>query len=233
MKKLFTLILLFALFTNVNAQQNNIKINGLALALTNISMQYERSLNGNSSLALGVSYLPERGLPGFATSKDDSKTAEDFEFGGFAITPEYRYYFKGEGPKGLYLAGYFRYSKYTTTAFTFEYDQANNTTGEVKMTGDYSTSVVGVMLGSQWLLGDKWTLDWWIIGAGFGSQEGVYEGTGDFSAQDQIDIQDEVESIDTPGVDVEVETSSTTTKVTISPKFPAFRGFGLCLGYRF
>lgn len=233
MKKLALLLISSCFITSVMAQQNIFKINALSLLVTNLSFQYERSLNGNSSLALGISYLPERSLPGFATSKDDSKNAEDFKFSGFAFTPEYRYYFKGDGPKGLYLAGYFRYSKYTTDAFSFDYDKSNGAPGKVDLTGDYSTAVVGIMLGSQWLLGDKWTLDWWIIGAGFGSQEGVYEATGDFSGQDQIDIKEEFETIETPGVDIEVETSNTATKVTLSPKFPAIRGFGLCLGYRF
>src|SRR5438045_2533697 len=111
MKKLF-IVLLFAsvCIANAFAQQNIIKLNGLALLTTNLSFQYERSLNGKSSFALGFSYLPQRGSPSFATSKDNSHNADDFKLGGFAITPEYRYYFKGDGPKGLYLAGYYRYA---------------------------------------------------------------------------------------------------------------------------
>jgi hypothetical protein len=89
------------------------------------------------------------------------------------------------------------------------------------------------MLGSQFLLGEKWTLDWWIIGAGFGSQKGEYEATGIFSDQDQLDIKKEVESIDSDAVKVTAETSATSTKLTVEPNFPAFRGFGLCFGYRF
>jgi hypothetical protein len=103
MKKLITLTLSCFIFSIVVAQENIIKINALALGLSNVSLQYERSLNGNSSVALGVSYLPERSLPEFATPDDNTHNAENFKLGGFAVTPEYRYYFKGNGPKGFTL----------------------------------------------------------------------------------------------------------------------------------
>jgi hypothetical protein len=233
MKKLITLTLSCLIFTIVTAQENIVKINALALGLSNVSLQYERSLNGNSSVALGVSYLPQRGLPGFATPDDDTHNADDFKLGGFAVTPEYRYYFKGNGPKGLYLAGYFRYSKYKTDDYEFSYDKSDGTTGKSIYSGDFKTTVVGLMLGSQFLLGENWTLDWWIIGAGFGSQKGEYTATGTFSDQDQQDIKTEVGTIDSDAIKVSVETSATSAKITMEPKFPAFRGFGLCLGYRF
>jgi hypothetical protein len=233
MKKPLALLITCCCLSNLMAQQNIVKLNAFSLFLGNISLQYERSLNEKSSVCMGISFMPERGLPGFATSKDEDNRAEDFTLGGFAITPEYRYYFTGNGPKGFYVAPYFRYAKYNTSSFSFNYDRSDGTTGTVDMSGHYTTTVGGIMFGSQWLLGDKWTLDWWIAGAGFGKQEGTYDGEGTFSAQDQQDIQDEIGQIDTPGADVKVETSSTLTKVTVSPNFPAFRGFGLCVGYRF
>src|SRR6187551_248312 len=140
MKKLITSILACFIFTTIVAQENIVKLNVLALGLSNISLQYERSLNVNSSVCLGFSYLPERGLPGFAEPDDPTHNAEDFKLGGFAITPEYRYYFSGNGPKGFYAAGYFRYSKYTTNDYEFSYDQSNGNTGKVKYSGDYTTS---------------------------------------------------------------------------------------------
>ena len=234
MKRFVVLSMLSLLFSLTGlAQKNNLKINVLSLGATNISLQDEYSISGNSSIALGVSYLPERGLPSFAIKDDPSNNAKNLKLGGFSITPEYRYYFKGNGPKGLYLAGYFRYAKYTTKEYDFTYDKSSGSDGTVRIEGDFTSSVFGIMLGSQWLLGEKWTLDWWIIGAGFGSQKGEYEGTGTFSNQDQTDIQNEVNSIDLPVADVAVTTSSSSVKVTIEPKYPAFRGFGLCLGYRF
>ena len=233
MKKPLLITLCALLYLSAGAQNNNLKINLLALSLGNISLQHEYSINGKSSIALGVSYLPSRGVPGFAVSEDPSKNAENLSFKGFGITPEYRYYFKGNGPKGLYLAGYFRYSKYSTSEYDFNYDRDDGSQGEVTLTGDYTTTVVGVMLGSQWLLGDHFTLDWWIIGAGFGSLKGEYEGVGNFSDDDQTDIDAEVNTIDVPGVDIEVTTSANKVNLTVEPSIPAIRGFGLCLGYRF
>ncbi len=233
MKKLITLILICSSIVPSLAQKNVLKINILSLALGNISMQEEYSINGHSSVALGASYLPSRGLPGFAVSNDPSNNAKDLSFSGFSITPEYRYYLKGNGPKGLYFAGYIRYSKYSADKFNISYDRTSGGINNLLLTGDFTTTVGGIMLGSQWLLGDKWTLDWWILGAGFGSLKGEFESTGDFTSEDQTDIKNEVASIDVPSVDINVTTSSTSTKLTIESKVPAFRGFGLCLGYRF
>src|SRR3954465_13279130 len=103
MKKIYTLIICLCVLNNIKAQQNIVKLNVAGLLLTNVSLQYERSLNEKSSVALGLSFLPERSLPGTISKKDDSGHAQDFKLGGFALTPEYRYYFKGNGPKGLYL----------------------------------------------------------------------------------------------------------------------------------
>ena len=234
MKKTILLIsLFFTTLLNSYAQSNIIKVNVLSLALVNFSLQDEYSLNGHMSVALGFSYMPQRGLPSVVLKEDPSNNAANLKFGGTSYTPEFRYYFKGEGPKGMYISAYYRYSKYNTDQYVFSYASSNGSNQDVTLNGDYTTSVVGLMLGSQYLLGKNFTLDWWIIGAGFGSQKGDYTGTGAFTDQDQQDIKDEVASINTPAVKISVTTSSTQVNLKVDPKFPAFRAFGLCLGYRF
>lgn len=212
--------------------KSNIKLNILALLPVNISLQYEYTLNGNSGLCMGVSYLPERHMPGAAVSSQNEGKVEDLSFSGFSITPEYRYYFKGNGPKGLYLAGYVRYAKYTTPESDYKYDSNDGTVKTLKISGDYTVTVGGIMLGSQWLLGDKFTLDWWIIGAAFGSKEGKYSAKGVFSSGDQQDIKDNAADITGP-FDVSVTTSGTEVDLVFDNNLPAIRAFGLCIGYRF
>ena len=100
--------------------------------------------------------------------------------------------------------------------------------------GDFKTAVIGVMLGAQWELGEHFALDWWIIGAGFGGQKGTFSAVGDFSNSDIEDIKTELASTDAdfPG---SFKSTVTSSKVEIEYKsgFPAIRGFGLCLGYKF
>ena len=236
MKKLFITLMagyLFVFQTNAQDLKHNLKLNLLSLLAVNISLQDEYTLNGNSAVCLGFSYLPERKIITNGVPEDRKVEVEDLSFSGFSITPEYRYYFKGNGPKGLYLAGYFRYAKYSTSEGLYKFKRDDGTYEPVKISGDYTTAVVGVMLGSQWLLSDRMTLDWWILGAGFGSQKADYTGKGDFDADDQQDIKDSFEDINVGGIDASVVTSSTQIDVTVKNNWPAVRAFGLCLGYRF
>jgi hypothetical protein len=237
MKKLLLSILLFTALSS-SAQTNIVKWNAFGMFLGNISLQYERTLSEHSSVALGLSYLPSRGFPTVAISSDDATQEADLKklsFSGFAITPEYRYYFTGKAPKGFYAAPYFRYSKYSFDDVVITYNNSTTNVDErVTAGGDFKTAVIGVMLGAQWELGEHFALDWWIIGAGFGGQKGTFSAVGDFSNSDIEDIKTELASTDAdfPG---SFKSTVTSSKVEIEYKsgFPAIRGFGLCLGYKF
>ncbi|MFZ7116495.1 MAG: DUF3575 domain-containing protein [Bacteroidota bacterium] len=237
MKKHLLIIFMFSAFA-ANAQTNIVKWNAFGMFLGNISLQYERTLNEHSSVALGLSYLPSRGFPTAAISSDDKTQEADLKklsFSGFAITPEYRYYFTGKAPKGFYAAPYFRYSKYSFDDVYITYTNSTTNVDErVIAGGDFKTTVIGVMVGAQWELGEHFALDWWIIGAGFGGQKGTFTATGDFNQGDITDINSELASTDAdfPG---SLDYTVTSTKVEIEYKsgFPAVRGFGLCLGYKF
>src|SRR5436853_7266005 len=131
MKKLFITLMACCLFIfHTHAQdntKNTIKLNVLALLAVNISIQDEYTLNGNSGLCLGVSYLPERKIITNGVPADRETEIKDLSFSGFSITPEYRYYFKGNGPKGLYLAGYFRYAQYSTNEAEYKFKRHDST----------------------------------------------------------------------------------------------------------
>ena len=236
MKKLFFILIsgcLFVFHTNAQDLKHNLKLNVLSLLAVNISLQDEYTLNDNSSVCLGFSYLPTRKIITNGVPSDREVEIEDLSFGGFAITPEYRYYFSGKNPKGFYAAGYFRYSKYSTSEAEYKFKRDDGTYEPVKISGDYTSTGVGIMFGCQWLLGERMTLDWWILGAAFGSQKGEYKGTGNFDADDQQDVKDSFEDINVVGIDASVETSSTQMDVTVKNNWPAIRAFGLCVGYRF
>ena len=233
MKKIITVLILSTTFLFTHAQENIVKINLFALGLSNISLQYERSLNTHSSVALGFSMLPSRSIPTFGqfeTSTPDYDFSK-FEISGWSITPEYRYYFSNTGPKGFYVAPYFRYSSYSLDNFIVKY---SSLTGGPKdnsssISGTLNNTLFGLMFGSQWTLGDHWTLDWWIMGAGFGSQTATVSGTGTFSQQNQDDIKSSLAKVDSdvPGVDLTVTTSATNISVEYKSSLPAFRGGGL------
>ncbi|MBK6840563.1 MAG: DUF3575 domain-containing protein [Bacteroidetes bacterium] len=216
--------------------QNILKLNLTSLGFVNIYLQDEYTLNGSSSVALGLSYMPSRSLPSAVIENDPNGNAGKISFSGFSITPEYRWYVKKHAPKGFYLAPYFRYTSYTTTSYSFSYDRAN-TNGAIQdvatLEGSLSGIGLGLMIGDQFKLGDHVTLDWWIIGAGFGSGKIKMEGTGNFSTSQQEDLRTEIASMDVPVGDLESEVTGSSVSITYKTGLPSLRGFGLAIGYIF
>jgi len=220
-------------FTIGSAQENILKINVGSLVLGNISLQDEYSINQNSSIALGISFLPKRGLPSVITNKDSTNNLVNFNMGGFSITPEYRFYTAGHGPTGFYIAPYFRYARYSTDNYPYTWTDDAGAKRNFNLSGDWTVAGIGVMIGSQWKLGDQFTFDWWIIGGAFGKNGGTYTGTGVFSSSDQDQIRQKINDVSVPTGSLKTTVDATSVKVEYSPGTPAFRGFGFCFGYVF
>ena len=122
MKKIILAFFCILSIYNVNAQDdklNTVKFNFFGLGVNTLSFQYERTLNEHSSALMHVGFTLPRSLPNslfeidtFATNGSYNQLLSAKFTGGIHLTPEYRYYFKGEGNTGFYLGGYLRYSRY-------------------------------------------------------------------------------------------------------------------------
>jgi len=166
----------FLLKSNVEAGSRTpkqvVKLNLSQLFLTNIALQYEYGFHKNFSAALGVSYLVPRKLPTLVY--DEPSSVDGFispKFGGFSITPEVRFYpgkkETRQAPHGFYLAPYFRYTRYKVSGDYNDVVSAS-VTNKYKGTATYSGNSFGLMIGSQWIIGKHFSIDWWIIGGGYG-----------------------------------------------------------------
>lgn len=232
MRKTLLIIFMFSTFA-ASAQENIIKLNFSSLLLGNIGLQYEANLNLHSSLCIGISYLPSSHLPKFIRDEDSTKNLESLTFSGWSFTPEYRYYVSGKAPTGFYLAPYFRYSTYTIDEIILTY--SSTATGleiAVPAYGTFKGTTVGLMVGAQWSLSEHLSLDWWILGAGFGSQKAELTALGNFSPTDVQDIKNELADIDVTG-DLQYNVNSNSVNISYDPETPGIRGFGICLGYKF
>lgn len=241
MKKSTTLLLLFILAISiVRAQENEtagperlniLKLNLSSLPMRNIFLQDEYVLNEKSSVALGISFLPSRSAFGDLSDEDDD--IREMKFSGWSITPEYRYHFSKNAPKGFYIAPYFRYSHYSTNAFSYYSTDDLGIMDTLNFEAiSYSNTSVGLMVGAQWKLGSHVVLDWWIFGFGFGSSTFNATAHGDFSFSDQDEFRSDIADIDLPFGDLKSSVNSTTATVEYTSPL-SFRGFGLCLGYIF
>ena len=224
-------------------KMNIVKVNLMAIALKNYSFQYERVLTKKISIALGVRTMPTGSLPFQNTfadqlAEDDPDLAaniKDLKVGNFAITPEVRFYLNKKGyGRGFYIAPYYRFAKFNSEELPITYDGDGNTTKNIKLKGDMTTHSGGLMIGAQWHLGKVVTLDWWIVGAHYGTSNGTLNGTpsSPLSANEQTDIKNTIEALDLPLTKITAEVSANNIKAIIDGPWGGVRA-GLSIGIRF
>lgn len=226
-----------------------IKLNLTQLALTNISMQYEFAFHKNFSAALGVSYLIKREIPSqFFTPSSNGEGYALPKFGGWSVTPEIRIYpgkkVKHQAPHGFYLAPYFRYSKYSMSTLYVDRDSTTGQQNTYNVKAAYSGFTAGLMIGSQWIIGKHFSIDWWILGGGYGKAKFMInsestDGNLHMSPQEQENLKNDIRtnigelgSFGNGEVTVETTHNSATATVRGLP-MTSIRGFGLVLGFAF
>ena len=256
MKNLFKLIFALIFMLNANAQdlatsdtivqtedypKNFIKTNITSIALNNYSFQYERVLTKSISFAISYRFMPESNIPfkkKLLSEVGDDEASEfilnNSKISNMAITPEIRFYLgKGYG-RGFYIAPYYRYAKFKTDQFYIEYvdDQGNDQ--NFKLTGDVSSHSGGIMFGAQWTIGKYLCIDWWILGAHYGSSKGQLSGVSStpLSPTEQSEIRDVLEDFEIPLVDTEVKVDSNRATMKMDGPWAGIRA-GISLGIRF
>ena len=261
MKQLFVLSAAILLFTTgIKAQQdttvktvvnttkhdrNFIKVNLAALVVKNYSFQYERVLTKRLSLAIGFRTAPMSGLPFKsallkAVGDDEPETKrqiENLQLGNTAITPELRFYVgkKGYG-KGFYFAPFYRHGNYEIKGFESTYDSDAGGQGVMSLNGKISANTYGLLLGSQFFIGKRVTLDMWYLGPHVGKGKGTLTGTPSkpLSAGEQEDLRKDLEDVgsDIDKLKTTVDVSANKAVLTLDGPFGGLR-FGIVLGIKF
>ena len=252
---LLLLTLVFCSAGTINAQEakveedgkNLVKWNFGALALKNYSFQYERAIGKKISAAVGVRFAPKSNIPFKSNVEkliDDEETwnsIKDFKTGNFAITPEVRFY-TGKGVfRGFYVAPFARYAKYNAEVpFNFEVEVTNGTNTitreeQINLSGDVTALTGGLLFGAQWKLSKLVYLDWWILGASYGTSKGNISGksASGFDDDEQEALRDALKDLeDLPLVKVKSEVNAEGAKVDFDGPWANLRA-GLSIGFRF
>lgn len=221
---------------------NIIKLNAPDLLMRNFTFQYERVINKRISVALGLRGMPNGKIPLSAALLNsvglglvsDFTPLNKIKVNGFAITPEMRFYVgkKGYG-QGFYLAPFYRYSQAKLKEITIDYDLTPTSEKLIKLNGKSSVNMGGLMIGAQWFLGERISLDWWIAGLQFGGNKGSFSGftSVPLTAQEQIDIKTEIDKFEIPFVKKTATVGANNASVSIKGPWLAAR-FGLAIGIR-
>ncbi|MFV8226215.1 DUF3575 domain-containing protein [Christiangramia aquimixticola] len=227
--------------SNWESRKNIPKFSFTSLVFRNIQLQYERVLNRKFSAGLAYSMIPEGDFPfretiiNSASSEDDiSRYIGNASLKYSSFTPEVRFYVgKGYG-KGFYLAPFYRHTSYTLDNINFYYDTDEGFEENLATKGDLSSNTFGLQIGSQFNLGSRLILDWFIIGPHYGSGNGDLAGTtaGTLSETEQQSLRNTLNEIDFPLGEFSNEVNSKGAVVKIEGPWAGIRA-GLALGYRF
>jgi Protein of unknown function (DUF3575) len=224
-------------------QENLVKLNLAGLIFKNLNLQYEHTLSRKFSLALTVSIMPTRNIPFKnsiissldVTDTDVKNTIEKLNISSFSIAPEVRFYVgkKGYG-RGLYLAPYVKYTSLKTANMVFTYQNILNVSSTIELSGNFNTIAGGLQVGAQWMLGKHMCIDWWIVGAHYGSGNGAYTGTTNkiLGADEQADLKKQLDDVSLPLINKTVTVYANGATVKLNGPWASVRT-GLCIGYCF
>jgi hypothetical protein len=243
MKKLFILLLATTTCCTLLAQKekekdndepapakNAVKLNLFALALKNITIQYERAVGKKVTIAGTFRYMPTS-FKALADDPDTEKQIDDLKVGNFAFMPEARMYFSKKGAfHGFYLGLYANIARYNAN-IPFKYDDAG-VTKTIQMSGHLTGITGGLMIGAQFKLGGPVYLDWWALGPGYGTSNGKLTGNKTMNATEQQDLRDELAGTDIPLTKFTYTVNGSGATIDFKGPWAGIRS-GLCIGVRF
>lgn len=226
---------------------NIAKINLLALPLRNFSLQYERMIARKISVGVGLGTVPRGSFPllsSFESLIDDEETfnkLENIRVGSTAITVEPRFYFgKHDGPRGFYIAPYLRYSTYYLGFDEFEYTvelesgsgSQYEETRSLALSGRVNGFTGGVLFGAQWRIARRFYLDWWILGATYGTANGKLIGASPLNADEQRGLRESLEDLEIPMLETTTTVDANGGRLDIKGPWAGIRS-GLAVGIKF
>jgi len=194
MKNIITLLLLTAITTSsIYSQKNAVKLHLESLFYGAANVAYERNIGDKITAGINVGVFIPREIPFYSPVEDTASNYANTDeikntFSGLMITPEFRFYPKGNG-KGFYVGGYLKYSNYklgTSQTNTYAlsnseyndldpqadyYGDVNHSTREIDIKSDIDYKLKqfggGLQLGVQWIIADRFVIDWGFIGFGY------------------------------------------------------------------
>lgn len=222
-------------------RKNILKLSLTSLAFRNFQFSYERVLNKTFSASISYSFIPEGNVPfeGLISNLADDEDFDDIldssSFSYNSFTLELRIYTKGHG-RGLYFAPFYRNANYDIKDVPYDFTSDEGTSEEIDASGEIKTNTFGLLIGTQFKLGNRMVLDWWILGPHIGTSSGNVLATSNesLSINEQNSLRNELEDIflDIDLIDTEVEVDANSANVIVDGPWAGLRA-GFSLGYRF
>jgi hypothetical protein len=233
----FALLFTLAAWSQAFEGKNMGKLNLSAFAFKGFNLQYERQVSPKVAVALGYSAIPLSTIAYKSYIKkqiyNPDVNVADYRLGTSIFTPEVRYYFGKKGVfHGFYLAPYVRISSYKIEG-PIAYSNSEGAKQNAIFKGKFNNITGGLMAGSSWQLSDKFYLDCWIAGAGFGGERGNFTAATQLTQGDQESLKRKLESLSLAGITIKSEVNGNGATVKTSGSMVGVRGLGINFGIRF
>jgi hypothetical protein len=232
----------------ISYPRNNIQWNVTSLLLfKNYNFSYERLVARKISIVASYRFMPStyvKDVPlgrkifeNTTNGEDDNVDIKETLLSNQTITAEVRFYGgKHPGARGFYFAAYGRYVNLKST-YPYEYYDESDKLYPIPVQGKAKGIGGGVMIGAQWLIAKRIVLNWYILGAHYGSLNGTLNGTADLSGlseEGKQEIQDDINNFLVIGSKQYINSTVNDNGVTgtIKGPFIGLRG-GISLGIAF
>lgn len=156
------------------------------LGFSSVIFGYERVVKPNQSFSINAGYL--------SIGRSDKKENEDYRLtstkssSGFSIAVDYRFYLKKENknpaPSGVYLAPYLLHYTLNNSIGIKSLDD-NSTNPETIVNSNININSLGLELGYQFIIKDRFTIDLILVGPSFGGYRIKLEAEGGFIPPDE------------------------------------------------
>jgi hypothetical protein len=226
-------------------------------AFPQANLYYERMISprqsANIMLGIGipsnmsetnVAYFNTVGTSTATTANSSDVKLKSGSTSSFEAVAEYRFYLSDqEGPRGFYLGPQLYYKNFNATVkgshLPTGITNPQPSTDEIQI--NYTMIDLGVQTGVQWLINDKISIDWLILGIGGGVNTASVSGnTSDKAsvAKWAKDLKDGIDgNKDAKGFGIltdKITSDVATGKISLStPVFPVYFRTGLAIGYAF
>ncbi len=132
------------------------------------ALQYERSVSRHSTLSLALGWKANGGLLKLDGFNSKTLKTNDFEFKGFELTSEYRYYLQQNVPRhtGLYAGAYYRYRGIKDALEGSYYSAITDSSSPLDIEAKFSSNAFGLMLGYKYKLSEHFRVDMLFFGPG-------------------------------------------------------------------
>jgi hypothetical protein len=225
---------------------NVVKINLSSLVLKNIGLQYERKLSRRISFGLGFRIMPDGPIPFRSVLlKKSNSSGNDTSFknsitnsrlGGWALTGEVRFYMGKKGfARSFYIAPFVRYAQFSLV-IPYTYTDQNGKPYNLSLNGNLHGIGGGFLLGKEWLIGKRVSVDLWLFGPFYGRANATANASTDLSGlsdQDKQNLKNKIQNVNLPMTTITANVSNSGVQATGVGPFGGIRGLGLNVGIAF